>query len=439
MKTSTAKTITKSKGLGGVVTVPGDKSISHRAVIFGSIAEGDTKITGFLPGADNQSTIEAFKMMGVKIEEDSPTELTIHGVGLHGLTKPAGIIDAGNSGTTTRLLLGLLSAQSFTTTITGDDSLKKRPMSRVVKPLRRMGALISGRDGGNLLPLIVQNVPPLQPIDYKSPVASAQVKSAILIAGLYAMGTVSVIEPMQSRDHTERMLRSFGIEVNVRGKTVSLGDARTLKGTTINVPGDISSAAFFMVAAIITKGSEQRINNVGLNPTRTGIIDILEKMGATIEVVNKTDAEEPAADIIVRSSELKGVDINGAELLPAIDEFPIICVAAAFAKGTTRISGAKELRVKESDRIAAMARALKAIGVEVEEKEDGIIITGIGDSEGLVKGGAVESLGDHRIAMAMAIAGLASREGVTIEDPECVEVSYPEFFNDLEKATKVEC
>jgi len=428
--TTPTVTIKKSKGFGGSVTVPGDKSISHRAVIFGAIAEGITKVTGFLPGEDNHSTIRAFAQMGVRIELDSSTELTIHGVGLHGLTEPANIIDAGNSGTTTRLLIGLLAAQPFTSTITGDASLRERPMMRVVKPLRQMGASIDGKDGGRLLPLTIKGGG-LHSIDYTSPVASAQLKSCLLIAGLYAEGTTTVTEPMKSRDHTERMLWAFGVDVDVDGNSVSIGKERRLKGTVIDVPGDISSAAFFMVAAMITKGSELRINNVGLNPTRTGIIDILEKMGASIEVVNQRVRKEPSGDLIVRTSDLKGIDIDGALLLPAIDEFPIVCVAAAFAKGTTRISGAAELRVKESDRITAMANALTAVGVKVEETEDGIIIHGSADSEGLIKGGTVDSLGDHRIAMAMAVAGLASVDGVEIRDPECVDVSYPDFFKVL--------
>lgn len=434
MNPPSKKTINKSKGLGGEVTVPGDKSISHRAVIFGAIAEGITKVTGFLPGADNISTINAFRAMGVDIEEPSATELVIHGVGLNGLKKPADVIDAGNSGTTTRLLIGLLAAQDFTSTITGDASLRNRPMRRVVDPLREMNASIDGEEGARYLPLEVKGRK-LIPISYSSPIASAQVKSCILIAGLYAFGTTIVTEPMKSRDHTERMLRAFGVDVKVEGNKVSLGENRILKATTINVPGDISSAAFFMVAAMMAKGSELRINNVGLNPTRTGIIDILKKMGGEFEVVNKTDAEEPAADLIVRTCALKGVDIDGAELLPAIDEFPIVCVAAAFAEGETRITGAGELRLKESDRIVAMVNALKAVGVKAAEKAEGITITGSADSDGLIRGGTIDSLGDHRIAMAMAVAGLASREGVTIEDPECVDVSYPGFFNDLKEVS----
>ncbi|VAV82869.1 3-phosphoshikimate 1-carboxyvinyltransferase, partial [hydrothermal vent metagenome] len=298
-------------------------------------------------------------------------------------------------------------------------------------PLRQMGASIDGKDGGRLLPLTITGSK-LHAIDYKSPVASAQLKSCLLIAGLYAEGTTTVEEPGKSRDHTERMLRAFGVDVEVEGNKVSLGEQRTLKGTTINVPGDISSAAFFMVAAIITKDSELRINNIGVNYTRTGIKNILEEMmGARFRTEDRTEGQEEVANITVYSSSLKGIDIDGALLLPAIDEFPIVCVAAAFAKGTTRISGAAELRVKESDRITAMANALTAVGVKVEETEDGIIIHGSADSEGLIKGGTVDSLGDHRIAMAMAVAGLASVDGVEIRDPECVDVSYPDFFKVL--------
>ncbi len=444
--TTPFKIIKKSNGLCGSVTVPGDKSISHRAVIFGSIANDITKVTGFLPGADNLSTIAAFRAMDIKINIVSPTELEIHGQGLHGLKKPTTIIDAGNSGTTTRLLIGLLAAQDFTSTITGDESLQKRPMMRVVKPLRQMGAKIDGKDDGKLLPLTITGSK-LHAIDYKSPVASAQLKSCLLIAGLYAEGTTTVTEPMKSRDHTERMLKAFGVDVLVKGDKVSIGENRTLVGTTINVPGDISSAAFFMVAAMITKGSELHINNIGVNFTRTGIKTILEEMttGVGFETKDKTNGEEEVADITVRSSSLKGININGNKLLPAIDEFPllpaidefpIICVAAAFAEGTTRISGAGELRVKESDRITAMARALTAVGVKVEETEDGIIIKGSADSEGLIKGGTIDSLGDHRIAMAMAVAGLASREGIKIRDSGCVDVSYPDFFKVLGEVSK---
>ncbi|VAW38687.1 3-phosphoshikimate 1-carboxyvinyltransferase [hydrothermal vent metagenome] len=437
-------TIKKSKGLGGSITVPGDKSISHRAVIFGAIAEGITEVTGFLPGADNLSTIAAFRAMGVTITEDSPTELTIEGVGLHGLKKPADVIDAGNSGTTARLLIGLLAAQNFTSVITGDASLQKRPMMRVVEPLRQMGARIDGKDGGKLLPLTIKGGK-LKAIDYESPVASAQLKSCILIAGLYAEGTTTVTEPMKSRDHTENMLKTFGVDVetdetknyigyahNLGAKNkVTLGKNRTLNGTAIKVPGDISSAAFFMVAATIIKTSKLTINYVGANYTRSGVTYILEGMGAKFSTLYTQTAQENTMDITVSASALKGIDIDGALLLLAIDEFPIICVAAAFADGVTRITGAGELRVKESDRIAAMANALTAVGVNVEETEDGIIIHGSADEDGLIKGGTIDSLGDHRIAMAMAVAGLASREGVTIKDPECVDVSYPDFFKVL--------
>lgn len=419
-----------ANGLKGEMRVPGDKSISHRSVFFGSMASGTTEVTGFLEGEDNLSTISAFRLMGVDITRDG-SSVTIKGKGLAGLTEPTDVIDAGNSGTTTRLLTGLLSSLPFFSVITGDASLRKRPMKRVVDPLLKMGAVIAGRKDASLLPLAISGRK-LKGIHFSSPIASAQLKSAILLAGLSAEGETTVVEPEKSRDHTERMLALFGADIKVSGNAVSVRSTNTLTGCRIDVPGDISSAAFFMVGAALTNDSELLLRDVGLNPTRVGIIDILKKMGCEIETANFREASgEPVGDLVVRNSTLKGTSIAGSELLPAIDEFPIICVAAAFAEGTTTISGAGELRVKESDRIAVMSECLNAIGVRNEEKPDGIIIEGTGGKP--VKRGTITSHGDHRIAMAMAMAALNSINGIEIEGAGSVDVSFPGFFTALGK------
>lgn len=421
--------------------MPGDKSISHRAVILGSIADGVTEVSNFLAGEDNLRTIAAFARMGVSIDAPRKGNLGIKGVGLNGLSEPPGVIDCGNSGTTARLLMGLLAPQSFSSTLTGDASLRKRPMRRVVEPLLRMGASITGSKGGEggqggegaeYLPVTITGSR-LHGMEYKAPVASAQVKSALLLAGLYAEGETIIEEPQQSRDHTERLLKLFSADVErggASGTKVGIRKTGSLKGCRVTVPGDISSAAFFMVAAAITPRSELIVKGVGVNPTRTGIIDILKRMEASVEVLNPGEVSgEPVADILVKSSRLKGIDISGSDLLPAIDEFPVICVAAARAEGITTITGAGELRVKESDRIAAMAGALKAVGINVEERADGIVIEGSrGPGGGGLRGGSVESHGDHRIAMAMTVAGLASERGVTIAGADCVDISFPGFF-----------
>jgi 3-phosphoshikimate 1-carboxyvinyltransferase len=423
--------VAPAAGLKGELRVPGDKSVSHRAVFLGSIAEGATVVEGFLEGEDNLATIRAFRSMGVKIEGPTDGRLVVHGSGLAGLKEPDDVIDALNSGTTARLLAGLLSAQRFFSAITGDASLRRRPMGRVVEPLIRMGAAITGRMNGNLLPLAITGRR-LKGVSYRTPVASAQVKSSILMAGLYAEGETVVEEPggVISRDHTERMLKLFGADIAISGSSVRVGSTRALTGCKINVPGDISSAAFFLVGAAIAAGSELVVRGAGVNPTRLGIINILKRMGADLRIENQSEVSgEPVADIRVRGSRLHGVEISGEDLLPAIDEFPAICVAAAFADGETSISGARELRVKESDRIAAMASALRAVGVQAEERPDGVIING---ANGVVRGGRVESLGDHRIAMAMAIAGLSSAEGVEIEGASSVQVSFPGFFAALD-------
>ena len=421
-----------AKGLKGEMSVPGDKSISHRSVFFGSIAEGTTEIRGFLEGEDNLSTISAFSLMGVDITRTGD-RVRINGKGLAGLNEPSDIIDAGNSGTTTRLLVGLLSSLPFFSVITGDASLRKRPMKRVVEPLLKMGASIAGRKDASLLPLAI-NGKKLKGMRFESPIASAQLKSAILLAGLSAEGETTVVEPEKSRDHTERMLKLFGADLSVSGNAVSVRSTRTLTGCRIDVPGDISSAAFFMVGAALTQGSDLLIKNVGVNPTRVGIIDILKKMGGSIEVTGLREASgEPVADIVIKSSKLKGAHITGSELLPAIDEFPIICVVAAFAEGTTTIAGAGELRVKESDRIAVMSECLNAIGVKNEERPDGIVIEGTAGMS--IKGGTILSHGDHRIAMAMAMAALNSIDGIQIQGAGSVDVSFPGFFSALGKVT----
>ena len=423
-------TVCGVSGLRGELRVPGDKSISHRALILGSIAEGRTEVWGFLEGEDTLRTLEAFRLMGVEVDRPSHDRVVIKGRGLHGLKEPCDVIYAGNSGTTARLLTGLLSAQGFFSVITGDDSLRGRPMKRVVEPLSMMGASIWGRDDGRYLPLAIKGER-LRGITYSLPVASAQVKSSILLAGLYAEGETVVEEPGKSRDHTERMLRLFGVELDMEERTIRIRKAKRLRPQRIEVPGDISSAAFFIVGATIVDGSELLIKDVGVNPTRTGIIDILQRMGASVEILNLRESSgEPVADILVRSSRLRGIDIDGEELLRAIDEFPVLCVAGAFAEGRTTISGAGELRVKESDRIAAMSKALGAVGIEVEERPDGIVIGGVGGRR--IDGGRVDSHGDHRVAMAMAIMGLNSRKAVTVREPECINVSFPDFLKVLD-------
>ena len=417
-----------SSPLKGEISVPGDKSISHRAIMLSSIADGRSSIKNFLRAEDCMSTLNAMKSAGVSIEMDGDL-IIVHGAGLRGLKEPEDLIDAGNSGTTTRLLAGLFAGQDFFTVLTGDRYLRKRPMKRVVHPLRLMGADISGREGGDKLPIAL-NGKILSGIEYHSPIASAQVKSSILLAGLYAEGRTEIIEPSLSRDHTERMLLSMGAKGAKRESSdrtaFSIEGGGALSAIDVEVPGDISSAAFFIVAALIVHGSEIKINGMGINPTRTGILDILINMGGDISLENKRDVEgEPVADILVRSSRLKGVEIKG-ELIPrAIDEIPVIAVAASVAEGKTVIRDARELRVKESDRIESMVRGLTELGVTVEELDDGMTIEGAEE----FKGAVVESYGDHRIAMSMAVAGLAARGETLIKDYECVNISFPGFFD----------
>ncbi|WP_448679831.1 bifunctional prephenate dehydrogenase/3-phosphoshikimate 1-carboxyvinyltransferase [Pseudomonas nicosulfuronedens] len=409
--------------LSGRVRVPGDKSISHRSIMLGSLAEGTTEVQGFLEGEDALATIQAFRDMGVVIEGPHHGRVTVHGVGLHGLKTPPGPIYLGNSGTSMRLLSGLLAAQPFDTTLTGDASLSKRPMNRVAKPLREMGAVIETGPEGRP-PLTIRGGQKLTGMHYDMPMASAQVKSCLLLAGLYAAGETSTTEPAPTRDHTERMLRGFGYPVDVEGATARVESGHKLSATSIEVPADISSAAFFLVAASIAEGSDLTLEHVGINPTRTGIIDILKLMGADITLENQREVGgEPVADIRVRSAQLKGIDIP-EDLVPlAIDEFPVLFVAAANAQGRTVLRGAEELRVKESDRIQVMADGLLALGVKCEPTPDGIIIDG-----GSYGGGEVWSHGDHRIAMSFSVASLRAGAPIRIHDCANVATSFPNFL-----------
>lgn len=425
----TRQTITPFGPLRGEITVPGDKSISHRSIMLGSLASGTTEVHGFLQGEDSLATLQAFRAMGIAIAELGDGRLRIEGRGLHGLQEPADVLDCGNSGTTMRLMLGLLSGQAFFSVLSGDQYLRRRPMKRVVGPLSTMGARIWGRNDGELAPLAIQGGP-LQAAAYDSPIASAQVKSALLLAGLYADGETTVREPHLSRDHSERMLRYFGAEVRPFAGGVTITGGAQLSGQEVFVPGDISSAAFFLVAALITPGSELLIRNVGVNPTRSGIIDILRQMGGSIELLEPRERSgEPVADLLVRSSDLHGIEIGGALVPRAIDEFPVISVAACFAEGVTTIRDARELRVKETDRIAAMCQALNAVGGRVEAREDGMVVQGLAE----LGGGTVASCGDHRIAMSMAIAALRSSAAITIADTDCTETSFPGFWQLLQQ------
>jgi 3-phosphoshikimate 1-carboxyvinyltransferase len=405
----------------GRVKVPGDKSISHRALVLGALADGTTDIEGFLPGEDCLATLAALSSMGVSIEHPEPTVLAIEGCGLHGLEAPPMPLDMGNSGTAMRLLAGVLAGQRFGTTLTGDASLTHRPMERVVAPLRLMGARIE-TDGG-CPPLVISGNRTLHGIEYAMPVASAQVKSAILLAGLYAAGETSVIEPAVTRDHTERMLAMFGSPTRRQNNRVSLNSKGRLSATRINVPGDLSSAAFLILAACLAREGELVLDEVGLNPTRTGILRIFELMQANIEIQeHRDDSGESVARILVRPGRLSGANIP-AEFVPlAIDEFPLVFVAAALAEGETVISGASELRHKESDRIKAMTEGLKTLGVDIEERHDGAVIRG-----GKLSGGEVSSHGDHRVAMAFAVGAVAAEAPITISDTQNVATSFPDF------------
>ncbi|QXH63369.1 bifunctional prephenate dehydrogenase/3-phosphoshikimate 1-carboxyvinyltransferase [Pseudomonas azerbaijanorientalis] len=409
--------------LSGRIRVPGDKSISHRSIMLGSLAEGVTEVEGFLEGEDALATLQAFRDMGVVIEGPHHGRVTIHGVGLHGLKPAPGPIYLGNSGTSMRLLSGLLAAQNFDSTLTGDASLSKRPMNRVANPLREMGAVIETAAEGRP-PMTIRGGNKLKGLTYTMPMASAQVKSCLLLAGLYAEGKTTVTEPAPTRDHTERMLRGFGYPVSVDGATASVESGGKLAATHIEVPGDISSSAFFLVAASIAEGSDLVLEHVGINPTRTGVIDILRLMGADITLENQREVGgEPVADLRVRAAKLKGIEIPQALVPLAIDEFPVLFVAAACAEGRTVLTGAEELRVKESDRIQVMADGLLALGVKCEPTPDGIIIDG-----GQIGGGEVHGHGDHRIAMAFSVASLRASAPIRIHDCANVATSFPNFL-----------
>ena len=427
-----------SHGLHGEIEIPGDKSISHRSVMFGALAKGTTEITHFLHGADCLSTIGCFRAMGIEIE-NTPEKILVHGRGLHGLTAPAGTLDVGNSGTTTRLISGILSGQPFATTLSGDASLNSRPMKRIMEPLSLMGADIQSQNGNGCAPLQINHHlnpgshPELKHIHYRSRVASAQVKYAVLLAGLYADGVTEVTEPTLSRNHTELMLNGFGanlitINHDDGSATASIQPCEELFARQIQVPGDISSAAYFIAAGLLVPNSELLIRNVGINPTRAGLLEVCRAMGADITYVNQTSASgEPTADLLVRSSSLHGTTVEGAIIPTLIDEIPMIAVMAAFAEGTTVIKDAAELKVKETDRIKTTTEALLAMGADVVPTEDGMIIHGGNPLHGT----DINSYLDHRIAMAFSIAGLAAAGTTTIQDSRCVDVSYPEFYKSL--------
>ena len=423
-----------ARSLQGVVQVPGDKSISHRALLFGAIAEGTTRITGLLPAEDPLSTAACLRAMGVTISAiEAGQSVTVEGVGLDGLREPEDVLDCGNSGTTMRLMLGLLAGRAGRhVVLTGDGSLRRRPMQRVGGPLAQMGALISGRSGGNLAPLAIQGQQ-LRGATIRTPVASAQVKSALVLAALTATGDTTVIEPVQSRDHSERMLRAFGAQLSVGGPgltEVTVTPGASLRGQDVIVPGDISSAAFWLVAGAITPGADLTVQNVGLNPSRTGVLDVLKQMGARIELLNGREvAGEPVGDLRVTHGPLQAFTI-GAELIPRlVDEIPVLAVAACYAEGMSRVSGAEELRVKETDRLAVMARQLGAMGARIEEFADGLTIEG-----GVALHGAeVDSETDHRVAMSLAVAAQVAHGPTQLHRPEAAAVSYPGFWEDLER------
>ena len=417
--------IKKQTNLKGTLTVPGDKSISHRAVMFGSLARGTTRISHFLEGADCLSTISCFRKMGIEIDRNKD-EILVHGRGLHGLTAPTEILDVGNSGTTTRLISGILAGQTFTSELDGDDSIRTRPMKRIMTPLASMGADITSRLDNGCAPLIIHGRP-LHAAHYDSPVASAQVKSCVLLAGMYADGITSVTEPFLSRNHTEIMLNYFGAEITSEGTTASIRPEPVLEGRDIQVPGDISSAAYFIAAGLLTPGSEILLKNVGINPTRAGILKVCMDMGADITLLNESTEGEPTADLLIRTSSLKGTTIEGSIIPTLIDEIPMLAVMTAFAEGTTIIRDAQELKVKESDRIAVMVDNLRRMGADIEGTDDGMIIHGGRPLHGAV----IDSHLDHRIAMSFAVAGTICDGTVEILNGECVNISYPEFYHDL--------
>ncbi len=422
-------TVNKIPFIRGEISVAADKSISHRAIMISSIAKGRSMLNNLLRGEDCQATINAFKGMGVSIVEKADKDVVVKGNGLRGLKPPKDSLYLGNSGTTMRLILGILAGQDFETIVEGDPSLSRRPMKRVTHPLILMGAQIQGNDNANLAPITIHGKRSLEPITFNSPVASAQVKSSIMFAGLYAGGRTKVTEPYKSRDHTERMLKLFGADVKEDGLTVSVEGlaGRQLAPQEIEVPGDISSAAFFIALAVIAKDAEIRINNCGINPTRTGIITVLRDMGADIEMLNMRKGFEPVADIIVKSSSLKAVKVERDMIPLLIDEIPLIALCATQAEGTTRISGISELRVKETDRENALINNLKAFGADIKSEEDTLIIKG----PGLLRGASVKSFGDHRTAMMSVIAGSIAEGETSVSDTACIAISFPDFMDIL--------
>ena len=418
--------VTPSSVHSACVTVPGDKSVSHRALMLGSIAAGRTEVSGFLAGEDCLATLAAMRALGVDIQQPSATEMSIDGAGLHGLRGAAGDLDLGNSGTAMRLMTGLLCGQPFQSVLTGDESLTGRPMGRIIKPLTMMGAVIES-DCDGTPPLQISGGVQLHGIHYDLPMASAQVKSAILLAGLYAQGTTSVTEPAVTRDHTERMLRSMGVDVSNDDGKIAVDGGQVLRGCTVRVPADLSSASFIMLAALLAENADIQIKQVGVNPTRIGVINILQGMGADISLENpQLLGEEPVADIRVRSSILKGGVVDPALVSLAIDEFPVLFVAAAAAVGSTHFSGLAELRVKDSDRISAMADGMRILGIKVDETDDGAVVHG-----GRFGGGTVQSFGDHRVAMSLAVAGTIASDNTIVEDVAAVDTSFPGFCDTM--------
>ncbi|MFC4410956.1 3-phosphoshikimate 1-carboxyvinyltransferase [Chungangia koreensis] len=425
-------TLTYQKpSLSGDIKIPGDKSISHRSVMFGSLAKGRTTVSGFLLGEDCLSTIDCFRKLGVHIELDG-NDVAIESPGVADWNEPSEILYTGNSGTTTRLMAGILAGSNVFSVMTGDDSIAKRPMQRVTAPLRKMGAKISGREDGKFTPLAIEGAA-LKAIEYDMPVASAQVKSAILLAALRAEGKTTILESVPTRDHTERMMRQFGLDITSTNRKITLEGGQELKATHVDVPGDISSAAFFLVAAAIAKGSRVTLENVGLNPTRDGIIEVMEKMGADFEIeMEDREAAEPSGTIHVRSSQLTGIVIEGSLIPRLIDEIPVIALLATQAKGKTIIRDAEELKVKETDRITAVVETLKKMGANIEATEDGMIIEGPTQ----LSGAEVDSYGDHRIGMMASIASLITEGSVVLNNSDCISISYPEFFEHLETISK---
>ncbi|MHA7137517.1 3-phosphoshikimate 1-carboxyvinyltransferase [Rossellomorea arthrocnemi] len=424
------KLMNPKKGLNGELNVPGDKSISHRAVMFGSVAEGKTVIHNFLMGEDCLSTIECFRKLGVDIRV-TDEEVIVSGEGWDHLSEPQDILDVGNSGTTTRLIMGILAGRPFHSILIGDDSIAKRPMKRVTEPLKKFGTKIDGRSEGNYTPLSIRGGD-LKGIKYTLPVASAQVKSALLLAGLQAEGTTEIQEPEKTRNHTEKMIIEFGGHIERHGDTIKVKGGQVLKGTEVYVPGDISSASFFMVAAAIVPNSRVLLKNVGLNETRVGIVEVMKKMGASIEIMESSKTGEPVGDILVESSDLTGIEIGG-DLIPSlIDEIPVIALLASQAKGKTIIKDAQELKVKETNRIDAIVQELGNLGADIQGTEDGMIIEG----KTPLHGGEVHSWGDHRIGMTLAVASLITNSDVILEGADAVNISYPTFFEHINKLLK---